>query len=54
MTDDMNPIRELATDSATNAVPLKLDGRPDFAVWADAVDVVAGDIRATLEAEVQA
>lgn len=54
MTDELNPIRDLAIDSATDAVPLKLTGEPDFTAWMNTVDVVAGDLRATIEAEVTA
>lgn len=46
-----DPVRELAHDAATQSVPIDLD-RLTFDEWCDAVDVVRGDLMATLEREV--
>lgn len=37
-------IRCVAHDSATNAVPLKVTGEPDFEAWAAVVSELARDI----------
>jgi hypothetical protein len=46
MTDKQitDPIRRIATDAATDAVPLAVDGDPDFAAWRAVVDDVRDDI----------
>ena len=56
MTDDIprDPIRELAHDSATDAVPLGVTGEPDFDGWSATVRDVAVDIEHTLRSEVEA
>jgi hypothetical protein len=56
MTDDIprDPIRELAHDSATDAVPVGVTGEPDFDGWCAAVGDVAAAIEHTLRSEVPA
>lgn len=50
-----DPIRELATDTATDAVPLELTpARTDFNEWRKPVDFVRGSIIAALRSEVPA
>lgn len=50
-----DPIRCIATDAATDAVPLALDGQPDFEAWsavvADLADDIARDVRAAAEVD---
>ena len=54
MTDDIprDPIRELAHDSASDAVPVGVTGEPDFDGWSAAVGDVASGIEYTIRAEV--
>ena len=58
MTDahTMDPIRRIATDAATDAVPLAVSGEPDFDAWTAVVDDVRDDIVRDIEttAEVDA
>ena len=56
MTDDIprDPIRELAHDSASDAVPVGVTGEPDFDGWCATVGDVASDIEHTIRAEVDA
>ena len=49
-----DPIRCIAHDAASDAVPLALDGHPDFEAWSAVVGELAGDIERDLRAEVDA
>ena len=49
-----DPIRCIAHDAASDAVPLALDGHPDFDAWSVVVGELAGDIERDLRAEVDA
>lgn len=50
-----DPVRELAHDAASNAVPVDVTGElPTFHEWSRAVDDVAADIEHTLRTEVEA
>lgn len=50
-----DPIRSIAIDAATDAVPLALDGQPDFEAWSavvdDLSDDIARDVRAAAEVD---
>ena len=49
-----DPIRCIAHDAASDAVPLALDGHPDFDAWSAVVRELAGDIEHTIRSEVDA
>ena len=49
-----DPIRCIAHDAASDAVPLALDGHPDFDAWRVVVGDVADDIEHTIRSEVEA
>ena len=56
MTDatQRDPIRCIAHDAASDAVPLALNGTPDFEAWSAVVGDVADDIEHTIRSEVDA
>ena len=56
MTDatQRDPIRCIAHDAASDAVPLALNGTPDFDAWQAVVGDVADDIEHTIRSEVEA
>ena len=49
-----DPIRRIAHDAASDAVPLALDGTPDFDAWSAVVRELADDIEHTIRSEVEA
>ena len=49
-----DPIRRIAHDAASDAVPLALNGTPDFEAWSAVVGDVADDIEHTIRSEVDA
>jgi len=54
-TQELDPIRRIATDAATDAVPLAVSGEPDFDAWRAVVDDLRDDIiRDIRRAEVDA
>lgn len=46
-----SPVDMLATEAASDAVPLGVTGEPDFDAWRRVVDDVRDDVRYTLLAE---
>ena len=44
-----HPVREMATDAATDAVPLAVTGEPEFDAWRLVVDDVRDDIRRAID-----
>ena len=56
MTDatQRDPIRCIAHDAASDAVPLAINGTPDFDAWSAVVRELAGDIEHTIRSEVDA
>ena len=49
-----DPIRCIAHDAASGAVPLALDGTPDFDAWSAVVRDLSDDIEHTIRSEVDA
>ena len=49
-----DPIRCIAHDAASGAVPLALNGTPDFDAWSAVVRDLADDIEHTIRSEVDA
>ena len=49
-----DPIRCIAHDAASDAVPLALDGTPDFDAWSAVVRDLADDIEHPIRSEVDA
>ena len=49
-----DPIRCIAHDAASDAVPLALNGTPDFDAWSAVVRELADDIEHTIRSEVEA
>ena len=48
------PVRDVAHESATRALPIDVTEQPDFEAWCAVVDDLADDIEHAIRAEVDA